>query len=448
MEPFEIMVSESQERMLAVVEPRSRGRGARGLRALGDGRGGDRRGHRLRARSGSSHGERWSATCRCRRSSTSARSTTSSRRAARDGCYGERAHAWRRAPSRGRDPAGAAWPRPPSPASAGPSSSTTRSSARAPCAARRPPTRRCSQIPEAGAAIAVSIDGNGRRVACDPYLGTIEAVLECAANLACVGAEPLGLTNCLNFGNPEKPAVAWQLDRSTQGLADACEALGDPGRRRQRLASTTRPTGGRSTRRPSSAWSASCPTAARGPGLTPARGGRDRPGRAVRALAGGLGAGEAARRARARGCPRTDLRDVAAARSGCVREARAGGGLQGDPRHQRGRPRDGAGGVRDRRRCRARGGPRRAGRGAWLLRRDGACSARAPAASCIAGAPDAVASAVAAANAADVPAFEIGGATGGELRISAAEAEIALALGQATRAWGALADRMGEPVSA
>nr|MBA3306968.1 phosphoribosylformylglycinamidine synthase subunit PurL [Thermoleophilaceae bacterium] len=50
--------------------------------------------------------------------------------------------------------------------------------------------------------IAVSIDGNGRRVACDPYTGTVEAVLECAANLACVGAEPLGLTNCLNFGNP------------------------------------------------------------------------------------------------------------------------------------------------------------------------------------------------------------------------------------------------------
>ncbi|MGH2986059.1 MAG: phosphoribosylformylglycinamidine synthase subunit PurL, partial [Solirubrobacterales bacterium] len=81
---------------------------------------------------------------------------------------------------------------------------------------------------EAGAAIAVAIDGNGRRVACDPYAGTIEAVLECAQNLACVGAAPLGLTNCLNFGNPEKPHVAWQLDRSTRGLADACEALGVP----------------------------------------------------------------------------------------------------------------------------------------------------------------------------------------------------------------------------
>jgi phosphoribosylformylglycinamidine synthase subunit PurL len=84
------------------------------------------------------------------------------------------------------------------------------------------------QVPEAGNAIAVSIDGNGRRVACDPYAGTIEAVLECAQNLACVGAEPLGLTNCLNFGNPEKPGPAWQLDRAVDGLADACEALGVP----------------------------------------------------------------------------------------------------------------------------------------------------------------------------------------------------------------------------
>jgi phosphoribosylformylglycinamidine synthase len=84
------------------------------------------------------------------------------------------------------------------------------------------------QIPEAGNAIAISIDGNGRRVACDPYNGTVEAVLECAQNLACVGAEPLGLTNCLNFGNPEKPVPAWQLDRAVSALADTCEALGVP----------------------------------------------------------------------------------------------------------------------------------------------------------------------------------------------------------------------------
>ena len=79
-----------------------------------------------------------------------------------------------------------------------------------------------------GGALAVSIDGNGRRVACEPYAGTVEAVLECAANLACVGAEPLGLTNCLNFGNPEKPHIAWQLSESVRGLADACRALEVP----------------------------------------------------------------------------------------------------------------------------------------------------------------------------------------------------------------------------
>jgi phosphoribosylformylglycinamidine synthase len=76
--------------------------------------------------------------------------------------------------------------------------------------------------------LAVSIDGNGRRVAHDPYIGAAEAVAECAANLACVGAEPLGLTNCLNFGNPEKPHVAWQLTRAVEGLAAACRALGVP----------------------------------------------------------------------------------------------------------------------------------------------------------------------------------------------------------------------------
>jgi len=79
-----------------------------------------------------------------------------------------------------------------------------------------------------GGAIAVSIDGNGRRVACDPYRGAVEAVLECAANLACVGAEPLGLTNCLNFGNPEKPHIAWQLAQAVAGLGDACRALEVP----------------------------------------------------------------------------------------------------------------------------------------------------------------------------------------------------------------------------
>ena len=83
-------------------------------------------------------------------------------------------------------------------------------------------------IPEADRAIAVAIDGNGHRVACDPYTGTVEGLLECAANLACVGAEPLGVTNCLNFGNPEKPTVAWQLTSSIKALGDACRAMDLP----------------------------------------------------------------------------------------------------------------------------------------------------------------------------------------------------------------------------
>jgi phosphoribosylformylglycinamidine synthase subunit PurL len=96
--------------------------------------------------------------------------------------------------------------------------------------ARRPEAADAAvlMIPEADRAIAVSIDGNGRRVACDPHTGAVEVVLECAQNLACVGAEPLGLTNCLNFGNPEKPGIAWQLERAVAGLSEACRELGVP----------------------------------------------------------------------------------------------------------------------------------------------------------------------------------------------------------------------------
>jgi phosphoribosylformylglycinamidine synthase len=117
----------------------------------------------------------------------------------------------------------------------------------------------------------VSIDGNGRRVACDPYRGAIEAVLECAANLACVGAEPLGLTNCLNFGNPEKPHVAWQLDRAVSGLADACSALGVPSSGATSRSTTRRRTA-RSTPADRGGWWASSRPPTRGAlGLRPRR---------------------------------------------------------------------------------------------------------------------------------------------------------------------------------
>ena len=88
-------------------------------------------------------------------------------------------------------------------------------------------------------------------------------MLECAANLACVGAEPLGVTNNLNFGNPEKPHIAWQLTEAVRGLGDACRALGVPVDRRQRLALQRERRPARSTRRRSSAWSARLPDARR-----------------------------------------------------------------------------------------------------------------------------------------------------------------------------------------
>jgi len=77
-------------------------------------------------------------------------------------------------------------------------------------------------------AVAVSSDGNGRYGRLDPYLGAAHAVAESARNVACVGARPLAITNCLNFGNPERYEVMWQFAESIRGLGDACRALGTP----------------------------------------------------------------------------------------------------------------------------------------------------------------------------------------------------------------------------
>jgi phosphoribosylformylglycinamidine synthase len=96
-------------------------------------------------------------------------------------------------------------------------------------AEERPQAARATRDPhEPVPALAVSIDCNGRRVAADPYWGTVAAVLECAANLTCVGADALGVTDNLNFGNPTKPHIAWQLTESVRGLGDACRALAVP----------------------------------------------------------------------------------------------------------------------------------------------------------------------------------------------------------------------------
>jgi len=76
--------------------------------------------------------------------------------------------------------------------------------------------------------IAVTTDGNGRYCYLDPYVGAQLVVAEAARNLVCVGAEPAGVTDCLNFGNPEKPDRFWQFKRCVEGLAEACRAFNLP----------------------------------------------------------------------------------------------------------------------------------------------------------------------------------------------------------------------------
>ena len=77
-------------------------------------------------------------------------------------------------------------------------------------------------------AIAVALDGDGARVALDPRRGGAEAVAQAALNVACSGAEPAAITNCLNFGNPERPGSAYALREVITGMAEACEVLGTP----------------------------------------------------------------------------------------------------------------------------------------------------------------------------------------------------------------------------
>jgi phosphoribosylformylglycinamidine synthase subunit PurL len=76
--------------------------------------------------------------------------------------------------------------------------------------------------------IAVSLDASGRICKLDPRRGGMSAVLEAARNVACAGGEPLAVTDCLNFGNPERPEIGWELAEAIEGLALACEALGIP----------------------------------------------------------------------------------------------------------------------------------------------------------------------------------------------------------------------------
>ncbi|MDQ4130795.1 MAG: phosphoribosylformylglycinamidine synthase subunit PurL, partial [Actinomycetota bacterium] len=77
-------------------------------------------------------------------------------------------------------------------------------------------------------AVAVATDGNGRWCELDPREGTRRVVAEAARNVACAGALPIAATNCLNFGNPERPEIMWQFAEAVAGLGEACVALGTP----------------------------------------------------------------------------------------------------------------------------------------------------------------------------------------------------------------------------
>lgn len=77
-------------------------------------------------------------------------------------------------------------------------------------------------------ALALTSNCNSRYCYLDPYVGSMIAVAESARNLACSGAKPLAITDCLNFGNPEKPEIMWQFKRSVEGMAEAARRLGTP----------------------------------------------------------------------------------------------------------------------------------------------------------------------------------------------------------------------------
>ncbi len=83
-------------------------------------------------------------------------------------------------------------------------------------------------VPGTERGVAASTDCNARYVLLDPYEGGKAAVAEAARNVACTGARPIGITNCLNFGNPERPAVYYQFREACRGVADACRVLGTP----------------------------------------------------------------------------------------------------------------------------------------------------------------------------------------------------------------------------
>ena len=222
MEPWEVMISESQERMVAIVAPGAARRRRGGDRPLGAPPRRDRRGDRDRAPA-SALGRRGGRR-RSRRacSPTSAPATRSSAsRASR------RPRARRRVPA---DAAGAAraarLPRAPLARVRHPPLRPARPVAhRTPAGARR---GRAAAAPGVARARPDARRPGPARGARPARSAAQLAILEAARNVACAGGEPLGFTDCLNFGNPEKPEVGWELAEAIEGMALACEALGVP----------------------------------------------------------------------------------------------------------------------------------------------------------------------------------------------------------------------------
>lgn len=84
------------------------------------------------------------------------------------------------------------------------------------------------RVPGTDLGVALATDGNGRYVLLDPFEGGKAAVAEAARNVACTGARPIGITNCLNFGSPEKPDIFFQFQQACRGMAEACRVLATP----------------------------------------------------------------------------------------------------------------------------------------------------------------------------------------------------------------------------
>ena len=87
------------------------------------------------------------------------------------------------------------------------------------------PTHAVVRIRGTSKALAMTTDCNSRYIYFDPETGGKIAVAEAARNIVCSGAEPLAITDCLNFGNPEKPEVFWQIEKAADGMSEACRSV-------------------------------------------------------------------------------------------------------------------------------------------------------------------------------------------------------------------------------